>query len=80
MMTHNENSSSNLRYLSLGPNLPALPRQCRRYFHLEKEIPCSPNEREEKVDIIAVRETHAVSEENLRRRGIMPCPAMYVLR
>jgi exonuclease III len=29
--------------------------------------------REEKEDIIAVQETHAVSEENLRKRETMSC-------
>jgi hypothetical protein len=72
MMTHNQNSNSNLRFLSLGPNL--------KIFHINEEGVCISKSEylaflmlEEKVDIIAVQETHTESEENLRSRGARFC-------
>jgi hypothetical protein len=73
MMTQNgnSNSSSNRNFLSLGSNL--------KICHINIEgISISKGEylacilHDEDVDIVTVQETHAGSEENLRRRGTIP--------
>jgi Reverse transcriptase (RNA-dependent DNA polymerase)/Endonuclease-reverse transcriptase len=71
MMTSNQNSSPTQRFLPLGPNM--------KICHINIEGISLPKSeylarlmREEDVDVIAVQETHASSEESLRRRGTLP--------
>jgi hypothetical protein len=71
MMTQNGNSSSNRSYLSIGSNL--------KICHINIEgISISKSEylarlmHAEDIDIVTVQETHAGSEENLRRIGTIP--------
>jgi Reverse transcriptase (RNA-dependent DNA polymerase)/Endonuclease-reverse transcriptase len=71
MMNNNQNSSSIRRYLSLGSNI--------KICHINIEgISVSKSEYlarlmlDADVDIVAIQETHASSDENLQRRGTLP--------
>jgi hypothetical protein len=68
MMTQNGNSSSNRNFLSLGSNLKICPINIEG-ISISKSEYLARLMHDKDIDIVTVQETHAGSEENLRRRG-----------
>jgi hypothetical protein len=64
----NSNSSSNLSFLSLRSNLKICDINIERISISKSEYPARLMH---DIDIVTVQETHAGSEENLRRRGTL---------
>jgi hypothetical protein len=73
MMTQSENlnSSSNRCFLSLESTLKICHINIEGIFISKSEY-LAHLMHDEDIDIVAVQETHAESEENLRRRGTIP--------
>jgi hypothetical protein len=71
MQNGNSNSSSNRSFLSLGSNLKICHIKIERISILKSEY-LARLMHDEDIDIVTVQGTHAGSEENLRRRGIIP--------